>query len=422
MSYKTDRLVDLFPDAYAARERESLLFKVLDAIGAELMTADGQIKALLKSHWVRYAEGQALDGLGAIYGVTRRTLRGGQPELDEAFRRRLQATVPMFTGGGTRKAVLGAVRSALGLPYNLTQLGLPARFEALRQDIEALVTLTEFSPHGERVLESTINVVDNASELILDVIGTTVAESLAVIEWSFDRGSGRRLSLELLDSHQGIKSRDTFLMPPARTLVFSDDRGRLSAVLDGLDVSDQFVNLDNSSPARLPPVPATPSQWKFRARGGVYDGSTFGGDTFDLPQFHAGLNRLRFEPLTFDVQVPYFLQDAVEELKKRHGYTGELFIFEGIPLEKIPEVVDQTRAAGVRGSVHFALTFFDDHSQSDQSFKIDAAHRAAENAAASDSLLVSNVSQQTESQSMLERLTIAGVFDISPFDGPFGFM
>ena len=41
---------------------------------------------------------------------------------------------------------------------------------------------------------------------------------------------------------------------------------------------------------------------------------------------------------------------------------------------------------------------------------------------AEDSLLVANVNQQTESHEMEDRLIIAGVFDISPFEGPFGFM
>ena len=429
MSYKTDRLVDLFPDAYAAHERESLLFKLLDALGAELATTDERIKRLLKSHWVRYAEGKALDGLGAIFGVTRRTVRrvtgdveALQPESDDAFRRRLQATVPLFTGGGTRAAILGAVRSALGLPFNLVQLRLPAGFEALMGDIEGLVTLTEFSPHGERVLESTINEVDNASELILSVTAPTVAASKGRIEWTFGPGSGRRLTLERLDSHEGIKSLDTFLMPAGKMLVFTDDGGRLNALLDGVDVSGQFVNLDGTSPARLPPVPATPSQWKFRARGGLFGVSSFGGDTFDPPRFHVSLSHLLFEPLTFDVEVPYFLQQAVEELKRRYGYEGELFVFEGIPLEKIQEVVDQTRAAGVRGTVRFALNLFENHMHDDRSFKLAADYRATEDAAAQESLLVANITQQNELHTMGERFTIAGVFDVSPFNGPFGFL
>src|SRR5215472_4349325 len=128
MSYKTDRLVALLPDAYGALDRESVLYKVLDVFGSELITADGKVKDLLKSHWVRYAAGAALDGLASIYGVERRILRGGQPEPDDAFRTRLQSVVPLFTGGGTVKAVLGAVRSALGLPFDLNQLQIPDSF------------------------------------------------------------------------------------------------------------------------------------------------------------------------------------------------------------------------------------------------------------------------------------------------------
>src|SRR5215211_6464169 len=124
MSYKTDRLAALFPDAYAARDRGSLLSQFLDAVGAELMAADEKVKRLLKSHWVRYAEGEALDHLGAVFGVRRHVLRKDareteeRLETDEEFRERLRWIVPLFTGGGTRRAVVGAVRSALGLPFD----------------------------------------------------------------------------------------------------------------------------------------------------------------------------------------------------------------------------------------------------------------------------------------------------------------
>src|SRR5689334_17352703 len=117
MSYKTDRLIDLFPQIYAARTTDSLLHQLLDAIGAELLDADDTIRQLLTSHWIGYAGGAALDGLGAIFGVTRRSLPNESLESDEAFRLRLRAVVRLFTGGGTRRAVLGAVRSALGLPF-----------------------------------------------------------------------------------------------------------------------------------------------------------------------------------------------------------------------------------------------------------------------------------------------------------------
>ena len=421
MSYKTDKLVELFPDVYAAQDKESVLYKLLDTIGAEFMLADEKIKRLLKSHWVRYAEGRALDNLASIYGVRRRNLRSGRPESDEAFRRRLQSTVPLFTGGGTRRAVLGAVRSALGLPFDLGQLNLPPEFDALRRDVDALITLTEFSPQGDRVMETTVQTVDNASELILNVTAATVSQSSPQIEWAFEVGSGRKLSLERMDSREGIKSRDAFWIPAGKTLVFSAaDNGRLTALVDRTDVTDQFTNLNGSTPPLLPSVPQTPSRWKFRAQSATYDAGTFDGETFDLPRFYVALRRLRFEPLTFDVQVPYFLKEAVEKLVARYKYTGEVFVYEGIKPEHIQEVVDDVRAAGVRGSVHFSLTFFEDHQQREK-FSGNVQHAAAERLDATDSLLVANVSQQTETQQMSERLTVVGVFDVSPFDGAFGF-
>lgn len=450
MSYKTDRLVELFPDAYAVGDRESLLYRLLDAVGAELMVADEKVKRLLKSHWVRYAEGDALDNLGAVYGVRRRVLRRGPGETeerlesDEEFRVRLQWTVPLFTGGGTRRAVVGAVRSALGLPFDLDLLKLKEQgYAGLHEDLEALVTLTEFSPKGDRVLASGAKPTGDGtgSELTLRVETVSADARYPRIEWTFDSGAGRRLRIELMGTPLGIRSLDDLVVSAGQTLVLdAGPEGQLNAFVGARDVSGLFANLDGTRPARLPAVPVEPSEWKFRADGGrwgddahVY--SRFDADAFNTPLFHVALTRLRFLPLTFDVEVPYYVEDVVPALLARHNYAGKEFIFKGIPLEHIQDVVDQTRAAGVRGSVHFSLSFLEDHAVEDEARGLgcgaagrgaglcaQAVYRSAENHTSSDALLVANVSQQTESQGMSESLTLAGVFDISTFEGPFGFM
>jgi|GEM_PF-1171601 len=451
MSYKTDKLVALFPDAYAARDRESLLYKLLDAVGAELMAADEKVKRLLKSHWVRYAEGDALDNLGASFGVRRRALRRGPNETaerlesDEEFRLRLQAIVPMFTGGGTRAAVIGSVRSALGLPFDLDRLGLVEQgYAGLHDDLAALVVLTEFSPQGDRVLASDAKPTADgaANELTLRVESQSADERLPRIEWAFDRGAARRLVIELLGTPtRGVRSLDDLVVAQGQTLVLdAGPEGQLNAFVGASDVSGLFVNADGTKPARLPAVPKEPSEWRFRAEGGRFGTdaralSRFDADSFDLPTFHVSLTRLRLVPLTFDVEVPYYVEDVVPTLLARHNYKGKEFVFKGIPLEHIQEVVDQTRAAGVRGSVHFSLRFSEDHAAEDESGgagcgdKLRAAglcaraeFRAADDQRMSDSLLVANVNQQTESQRMDESLTLVGVFDISTFEGPFGFM
>ena len=423
MSFKTDRLTKLFPDAYGARERESVLFKLLDVFGAELMAADAAVKELLKSHWVRRASAAALDGLGEVFGVARRMMRNGQLEPDTAFRQRLQSVVPFFTGGGTVEAVKGAVRSALGLPFDLDDLGLPPQFDALRDDIEELVHLTEFSPVAERVTGNSAAAGEEFSEAVLVFDLPSVGESFPRIEWTVLTGGARRLRFERLEpGGSGVQSLPAFLLAAGKTLALTADAdGRLNASIDTADVSSSFTNLDDSTPARLPAIPETRSQWQFRARGGVYDVSTFdGADAFGLPEFRVEVGRLRLQRLTFGVLVPFFLQEAVAELGRRHGYERNLLVYEGLPLDRLQDVIHQTTAAGVRGNLSFSLNFFETHSAQEE-FRGYARHRVEEDAAARESLLVSNVNQLSENQAATEGFALGGVFDVSRFDQSFGF-
>ncbi|MBI1929543.1 hypothetical protein HYR99_35520 [Candidatus Poribacteria bacterium] len=435
MSYKTDRLITLFPDAYAAKDPESLLYRLLDAIAAELMAADEAIKGLLKSHWVDYASGKALDGLGAIYGVSRRRLRDETIETDDAFRQRLKSVVPLFTGGGTKRAIIGAVRSALGLPFDLDQLNLPDNFRALREDLEKLVYIEEFSPTGERVVNRVVkpvalqegDAVRHASEMLLGLDIPTIREERPTIQWKFTIGAGRLISLELLPQAEGnapvgVQSTEELIIPKESTLTLSTDPvGNLRAVL-GLtdDVTRHFTNLNGTTPAVLPQVPVGPSEWRFRAQGGLFDISVFDEhDTFDPPEFEVEMNWLRYQPLTFDVHVPYFLQEAVEAFKALRGYKGKLFVFEGLPLEAIVEVVNQTRAAGVRGSVQFSLNFLEIHNPREA---LTVGLSLVEDAKASDRLSFSGENQMHEHHNVSEAFAIGGVFDISHFDEEHGFL
>ena len=426
MSYKTDELTRVLPEAYAVDDAESLIYKLLDAFGAELMTADEKVKRLLKSHWVNYAEGPALDGLAAIFGVRRRLLYDGVTlESDDAFRTRLKAVVPTFAGGGTRKAVLGAVRSAFGLPFDLRDLNLPEGYETLRTDIEGLIVLEEFSPTEERLVEDSVVERDEASELMLVVDIPTVREVRPRIRWTFSGSDARQhMSVELLGTGAGIKTvRDSLLVPANEPITLTaDEEGTLSARLAGEDVSQLFVNLDDSAPAVMPEVPRTRSEWRFRAQSGILDLSKFDNDEmYDLPEFAVEMSWWRYEPLTFDVRVPYFLDRSVKDLAQQHGYEGVVFEFQELPPERIQEVVDQTRAAGVRGHVHFSLNESENHDQYEESTVIEGLHRASEDAAATDSLSVGSFNREAEVQDIREVFVIGGVWDVSTFDGGYGF-
>lgn len=431
MSYKTDRLTALFPEAYAAGDRESLLYKLLDAVGAEFMDADEAIKRLLKSHWVDYAEGAALDGLAAAFAVSRRRLRGGDLEGDVAFRRRLKSIVPLFAGGGTRRAVIGAVRSALGLPFDLDQLNLGPQYAALRRDIEALIRLEEFSPKGERILGSDVSevLVDGrpTSEVLLEINLPSVGQQRPAIRWQFTQGGARDLALLVTPlaggEPQGIKSVEALVIPPGETLVLTAvENGRLSAAIGFTELAGSFTNLDGSAPALLPQVPEGGSQWRFRADSTLFDISLFDEvNTFDLPLFAVEMSWQRYEPLTFDVHAPYFLKEAVAALAAFYNYPGSLFVFEGLPVEALVDVVDQTRAAGVRGSVQFSLNFLDVHNQ-DEQLLLDGVHSITEVQEAGEALTATSVNDNAEDQDMRETLVIGALWDFAPFDQGHGFV
>jgi hypothetical protein len=413
---KTQRLTSLFPDAYAARDPAALLYRLLDVIGAELTIADDGVKRLLKSHWVAYATGAGLDGLAAIFSVERRRLLDGSPEPDEAFRQRLRAVVPMFTGGGTVRAVRGAVRSALGLPFDLDSIPLP---EALRGDLEALVTVQEYTGGPERMVADTA-VVGDVSELLLTVDSATVQASPPEFTITFARGTGWSLRVERLDG-PGLLSTEDLFIPDGSTLTLrADESGLLRAAVGLDDVTSSFRSLDGATPVPLPFVPQGRSQWRVTVSGPPFDDSVYDDHAFGPPDLHVELRWRRARPLTFEVHVPYHLQAVVDALRVRHGYTGQLFVFEGLPRETIQEVVDDTRAAGVEGSVHFTLQATD-RLDATERLRIELTHRNAENTRLREALTVGSVQRSRESQDLTERIRLGGTFDVSTFDTDHGF-
>lgn len=427
MSLKTDRLTQLFPEAYAAREPGSLLYRLLDAIGAELEKVDDATKALLKSHWINYASGAALDGLGAIYGVSRRLLRNGSLESDGAFRLRLKSVVPLFTGGGTRPAVVGAVRSALGLPFDLADLKLGPQYAQLLAEIDALVRFNEFSPKPEevsdnRVAQVTVGPGLDANELTLVVDVPMVFEEVPRIIWTITASSARFLTVQLKGTNLGVASKGTLFLPAGSQLILStkDAAGTLSAAVGATDVTNQFTALDGTSPARLPNIPLGRSEWVFRARSG-FDTAVFETDTFDLPSYRVQLQWQRRQPLSFDIIVPYFLKQTVQALATRYGYKGDILVYEGIPLDKLQDVVNDTQAAGVRGSVQFSLQLYDDLAPRDTPVQIQGVHAVKEDTRPAESLTVGSLETAVDKQDLKEKFGIGGVFDVGAFDGAYVF-
>ncbi len=121
------------------------------------------------------------------------------------------------------------------------------------------------------------------------------------------------------------------------------------------------------------------------------------------------------------MHVPYFLKEAIAGLAAFYKYPGSLFVFEGLPVEALVDVVDQTRAAGVRGSVQFSLNFLEAHNQSER-FTVDGQHSIAERMDVAEALTATSVNDNAEDQDMRETLVIGAVWDISPLDQGHGFV
>ena len=444
MSFKTDRLAALFPDAYASREGASLLHGVLDALGLELMRGDAAVKDLLKSHWIDYARGGGLDGLGALLGVQRRLLPDGTPEGDDTFRPLLKSTVPSFIGGGTVESVKGAVRAALGLPYDLALfrqqlLGVGtvpgpagAAVTTLIDGLAALVQIEEFAPKLELMLGSAAPAVAGSS-LTLDLDFPTIEPQPPHIEWAFPQGGGRLLSLVLQATGAGLRSRGNFEVPPGATLVLAGGTAAtFSASIGANDVSAQFVAADGVSAPALPKVPSGPSKWVFSAaRGAAFDLSAFDrGQVLDAAGFSVRLQWQRLQPLVFDVVVPYFVDAAVQRLLAGSGFENRFKLFKGLSLDAIQRVVDSRRAAGVRGMVQYAVrlpgesterTPWDDQAALDP-FSAELQAQLSDTQDADESLTVGALDSEREQHDASERFVIGGVFNVAVFDGAFGFL
>ncbi len=440
MSFKTDRLAVLFPDAYASEEGESLLHRILDAVGAEFVHADTAVKNLLKSHWIDYAKEGGLDGLGALLNVSRRLLPDGTPEGDDTFRPLLKSTVSSFIGGGTVESVKGAVRAALGLPYDLELFknqmagpsGVPnANLLALVAGLQSLVRIEEFSPKTEVVLGHA-DPTPTGSTTTLVVNFTAIGAVTPRIEWTFTKGGGRHLSLTREDNGAGIKSIGEFEVPEGATLVFAGDgASHFSASIGTQDVTSSFVDVGGALPPQLPPVPAGGSRWIFTAaRAGEFDQSTFDqGETFDAAAFNVQMAWIRQQPLMFDVIVPYFIDAAVRRLLTSSGYDKRFKVFKGLSQDALQRVVDRSRAAGVRGMVQYSLTLPGESTEhkpwEDQAalerFSGQVESHRSEIQDVSESLLVGALDSALETHDAAEHFAIGGVFNVAVFDGSFGF-
>jgi hypothetical protein len=137
----------------------------------------------------------------------------------------------------------------------------------------------------------------------------------------------------------------------------------------------------------------------------------------------------RYQPLIFDVVVPYFVDAAVQRIVAGTGHEKRFKVFKGLSLDAMQKVVDQSRAAGVRGMVQYSLalpgesdekTAWEDHTATEAFSGVFEQH-SVETQDAADELLVGALGSAVETHDAAENFALGGVFNVSVFDASFGF-
>jgi hypothetical protein len=116
MPTKTDRILSYLPGTFLALPRPTALYSVADAFGNELLQAENTLVAVMRSHWVDFADqgDEIIDDLARIaflYGLAPR-----DDETVEDFRAHLKRYVRTFLEGTpTVQGILRLTAEALAL-------------------------------------------------------------------------------------------------------------------------------------------------------------------------------------------------------------------------------------------------------------------------------------------------------------------
>jgi hypothetical protein len=350
--------------------------------------------------------------------------------------------VPSFIGGGRWGIDQGrwcAPRS--DLPYDLALL--QSGSQALRErqpghrrsgcGLCGLVRVEEFSPKTEVVLG---NAAPSAtgSTAALDVrLRDHPACCRHASSGHFTRGSGRQLSLVRQDTGAGIMSKgDDCHSPRAASLCWPGQARPTSRHRSATaNLTSWFVDIDGTSAAGAAADTGGQRQVHLPAKQAAqFDHALFDrNETFDAGVFSV---RMEMAPLpAADVRRgrSVFRRRGGRRILSGTGYEGRFKLFKGLSLDAIQRVVDASRASGVRGMVQYSLSLpgestertpWEDHNATDAMSVLGEDHHR-ETHDADERLHVGALDSAAEVHDAGEHFAIGGVFNVSVFDGSFGF-
>jgi hypothetical protein len=268
---RTQRIVDRLPAFYRVWDPESVMYKLIDAIGRGLEEPHKDLGLIIRSHWVDTAFGDDLDSLGSIFDLSRNST-----EADSDYRARIKGAVQGFRGGGTRETILGLVGLFLGLR--------PGERLELSENPPAYLVVEKGVLSGDTWMMGSMSIDDATPSIEIAVEG----EGLEVVD------------PVLTNSETGDQLKFRGELRSGQRLLVSDR----TTQLDGLDVSDKVTT------KTMPRLLRGGSQWQFEealsAKVGRFDRSSFDESVFAvaLPTTTIQFGWTARQPATFELKVP----------------------------------------------------------------------------------------------------------------------
>ncbi len=297
---KSERISERLPRFIRHWDSKALVYNIIEAAGAEMEVADGEVATLMRSHWVDTASREDLDKLGALMGLKR--IPG---EVDGKFRGRLKRAASEFRGGGTVVSIEGGVRALLGA-------------EAADD-----VKLIE-NPPAEMASEFRVMSGDTwstGSRSIMDAVPTI---TLKVEEG----GEVSDPVISNLDTMESI-TYDGNLTSGQKLVISETD-----ATVDGLSVKPKVTF------SRFPMLTRRGSTWRYTESLskmiGIFDKARFDEHTFmaGIPYVKLRFEWVSLQPATFEVRVK-------SDVLKRSGISSS----------NVEKYVNAMKAAGVKSIV-----------------------------------------------------------------------
>jgi hypothetical protein len=299
-----DRIIDRLPGFYGAREKDSLLYRLINSFAKAISEQHKDIFSIMKSHWVDTAYGIDLDLLASIYSLKRKPR-----ENDDDFRVRIRSAITDFRGGGT----VEAVKTAL------------ARYLIISKDDIILVE----NPPVPMIVEKQARSRD---KWLINSLSINDEEAAIII--TIEDGEAREPTMIDTENNFSLKYNGT--IKAGQKLVIHDGK----ADLDGVDVT---ANVVVERPNRIPTILRKGSNWLYRETLsdtlGRFNEAKFNENVFykEVPP-----TKIRFEwtanmVAAFEVKVP---SGALER--------------NNISKENLENLVNDIKAAGVKTFVTIA--------------------------------------------------------------------